>query len=374
MGLRWMTAGESHGPGLVGIIAGLPAGLEIWPGRIDAELLRRQGGAGRSTRQQIERDTATIIAGVRHGKTIGSPVAIIIENKDHQNWESQMSSDPVEDDPDFPRAYPRPGHADLAGMIKWGFDDARNVLERASGRTTAITVALGAVCKMYLEQHGIYTGSRIIEYGGARILDKDESIVPTRDDIGDDPSTLASLHNLSAAQQKIIEELVEKARDTGDTLGGVVQSVSAHVPPGLGSYALPDERLDSRIAAAAMGIPGVKAVEIGAGITQAGMGGKTAHDQFALTNDSSHQPWYGRSSNLAGGIEGGVTNGEPVSVTAWMKPLATVNPPLPSIDPRTKEPVQPESSERSDVAAVEAMGVVLEAVVAMELAKALLEK
>ena len=373
MALRWLTAGESHGPGLVGIITGLPAGLEIWPGRIDAELLRRQRGAGRSKRQQIERDTATIIAGVRHGKTIGSPVAILIENKDHQNWKEAMSSDPVEDESVFPPAYPRPGHADLAGMIKWGFDDARNVLERASGRSTAMTVALGAVCRTYLEQHGIYTGSRIIEYGGVRIFDIEESMVPTRAEIGDDPSMLTSLHELENEQQKKINEIVERARESGETLGGVVQAVSAHVPPGLGSCVLPDERLDSRIAAAAMGIPGVKAVELGAGMSQAGIGGKNAHDRFALSDDPSHEPWYGRLSNLAGGIEGGITNGEPVCVTAWMKPLATVNPPLPSIDTRAKEAIQPESSERSDVSAVESMGVVLEAVVALELARAHLD-
>jgi len=373
MTLRWLTAGESHGPALVGIIAGIPAGLEVWPGRVDAELLRRQQGVGRSERQSIERDMARFLAGIRHGRTIGSPIAILVENIDHQNWREEMSPEPVESPGrEARRAFPRPGHAGLAGILKWGLDDARNVLERASGRTTAVTVALGAICKQYLEHFDIFIGSRIIAFGPMRLVENDDP--PTRIDIGDNAASLPNWCILSDEQLSMMKDLVESARTSGDTLGGVVQVVAAHVPAGLGSCALPDERLDSRLAAAALGVPGVKAVEIGAGIRQAGMGGKEAHDQYAIAEPAAQAPWYARSTNLAGGIEGGITNGEPVCVRAWMKPLSTVRPPSVSIDPVTRSPVMPETSERSDVAAVESVACVMEAVVALELARAHREK
>ncbi len=371
MALRWLTAGESHGPALVGILAGLPSGLEVSSERINAELFRRQQGIGRSPRQQIESDTIRILAGIRHGSTIGSPIAIMIENRDHANWVDEMSPQPIESPAKTQRtAYPRPGHAGLAGMLKWGLDDARNVIERASGRSTAMTVALGAVCRQYLEHFGTYIGSRILEFGPVALVDDEHIEPPTRIEIGDDPSGLLEWQEISGNQYSEIEEAVEKARDEGETLGGSVQAIAAHVPPGLGSCALPDERLDARLAAAVMGIPGIKAVEIGSGIEQAYMGGKAAHDEYAVADASFQSPWFARTSNLAGGLEGGITNGEPVCLTAWMKPLATIRPPHMSVHRGMKGPIMPEASERSDVAAVESVACVVEAVVALEIARA----
>ena len=374
MPLRWLTAGESHGPALVGIISGLPGGLEVSVDRVNQEVARRQQGAGRSSRQTIEHDQAAFLAGIRHGKTIGSPIAILIGNMDHENWREIMATQPPEPDSAGGEAHrPRPGHVDLAGALKWELTDARNVIERASARSTAATVALGALCKQYLEHFGTFLGSRLISYGPARLVDETE-LPPTRNDIGENPVILLSYGALSDQQEAAINEAVRKARETGDTLGGVIQVIAAHVPPGLGSCALPDERMDSRLAAAVLGVPGIKAVEIGAGILQSSSVGREANDPFALGDDPFQKPWYGRSSNLAGGIEGGITNGEPVCLTAWMKPLATVYPPLETVDLRTGEPVFPESTERGDVAAVESAACVLESVLALELARAHIEK
>jgi len=372
MGLRWITAGESHGPALIGIISGLPAGLEISTGEVQSELARRQKGAGRSSRQKIESDRAEFVAGIRHGKTIGSPVAVIIRNVDHANWADTMAVEAEPSDPSAARAFPRPGHADLAGMLKWGLDDARNVLERASGRTTAVTVALGALCRQYLRQFGTFLGCRLIRYGGECLIDFDKSS-PTRSEI-EDPSRILDFRRLSDGQNARIENAVRVAREKGDTLGGVLQVVAAHLPPGLGSCALPDERLDYRLGAAILGVPGIKAMEIGEGISQASMGGREADDRFAVADDPTHEPWFGRESNLAGGIEGGMSNGEPVCITAWMKPLSTVHPPLKSVDPLTRRAVDVGAPERSDVSALESVACVIEAVVALELARAHLDK
>ena len=368
-----MTAGESHGPAMVGIISGFPAGLQIDIEFIDRQLEKRQQGIGRSMRQQIEKDRVKILSGVRHGLTIGSPIAVVVENRDHENWREVMSvekqSEPVEEK----SAYPRPGHADLAGALKWGFDDSRNVLERASGRSTAVTVALGAICKLFLGEMGMQIDSRIIAYGKEKLV-KDPT-PPTNDDISkSEEHWLQKSSGLSDESSAKIESAVKEAREKGDTLGGVVQVVAWKIPPGLGSCALPDERLDSRLASSVMGVPGIKAVEIGAGISQAGSTGNEAHDRFAIAKNSDPESWYSRTSNLAGGIEGGISNGEPVSLTAWMKPLASVNPPMESIDLKTGKAVQPDSTERSDVAAVESAACVLKAVVAMELARAHREK
>ncbi len=374
MMLRWMTAGESHGQGLAGIISGLPAGCAISIERVNAELYKRQQGIGRSKRQEIERDTANFIAGIRHGVTIGSPIAVLIENKDHENWRDVMSVEPPEmGESEKQLAMPRPGHADLAGMLKWGLSDARNILERASGRSTAVEVALGAVCRQYLECFGCYIGGRIIKFGSYSLYGADELTPSTRADI-DDPESLLSYGKTTDEQRSMMEKVVDDARKSGDTVGGVIQVVAAHVVPGLGSCANADERLDSRLASAVMGIPGIKAMEIGSGIAQASLGGKETHDRYAREDDPDCKPWYGRSTNYAGGIEGGITNGEPIFLTAWMKPLATINPPNVSIDPGTKFSVTPESSERSDVAAVESVACVMEAVVAMELARSHLDK
>lgn len=369
-----MTAGESHGPALVGIISGFPAGLEIDRSFIDFELGRRQQGIGRSARQEIESDHVEILAGIRHGKTIGSPIALVISNRDHENWRDVMSVEPVEDDIERKgKAHPRPGHADLAGMLKWGFDNARNVLERASGRSTAVTVALGTIAKKYLLSFEIFIGSRLIEYG-PELIAEDEGMPLTNQDIADNPEKLQFIGQLNDKQDELIRNVISAAKERGDTLGGLIQIVAAIVPPGLGSSTLPDERLDSRLASAVMGVPGIKAVEIGAGMEQTLLGGQKAHDEFSIAHDPFARKWYSRMTNLAGGIEGGISNGEPICVKAWMKPLATVNPPRMTINPETRLPFQPEGTERSDVSAVESAAVVLESVVALELAKAHREK
>jgi len=370
-----MSAGESHGPALAGIISGIPAGLKISIDLINTQLSLRQDGAGRSQRQNIESDTVEILSGLRNGVTLGSPIALVIENLDHINWHDAM---PVEESENFsPRKYkamPRPGHADLAGMLKWDTDDARNVLERASGRSTAITVALGSICRQMLTNFGIYLGSRIIEYGPELLVDDGDSPkVPTRADFND-PALILALGTLTVEQMRKIEKVVSDARESGNTLGGVVQAVSVHIPPGLGSCMNPDERLDSRIAGAVMAIPGIKAVEIGAGMDQTYIGGKEAQDKFAIASDPFTRPWYSRETNFAGGIEGGITNGEPVCVKAWIKPLSTVDPPFASIDVNSKTPITPENTERSDVAVIEPVAVVIKAVLAMEIARAFLEK
>jgi chorismate synthase len=365
-----MTSGESHGPALTGIISGLPAGFAVNFDYVNNLLAKRQEGVGRSSRQKIESDKIRILSGVKQGIAIGSPIAIVIENKDYANWQNVMSPEPVtEHDPPKP-AYPRPGHADLAGIMKWGLDDSRNVIERASGRTTAMTVALGAVCRCYLREFGIHIGSLLLSFGD-KDLTSGELVLPTRESVGDDPEPWFSMYTTAFNDLKpALEIQVAYAKSEGDTLGGSFQVVAAQIPPGLGSCALPDERLDARLSMAVMGIPGIKAVEIGAGIKQASMSGRSAHDQFAQASDKPSDKWYSRTTNLAGGIEGGISNGEPVCITAWMKPLSTINPPSKSLDPVTKEPVQPESSERSDVAAIESAACVAEAAVALELTRA----
>jgi len=366
-----MTSGESHGPALAGIISGLPSGLSVSVERINSDLARRQQGVGRSSRQEIETDTVKILSGLRHGLTIGSPIALVIENRDHENWRDVMSVEQSESNEG--RAYPRPGHAGLAGMLKWDLDDARNVLERASGRSTAMTVAIGSICRQYLEEFGTYIGSRVLEFGEV-VVTRELGFPPNRIDIGDDPSILLKWHELTDSQVQEMRELVDEARESGRTIGGIVQAVSAHVPPGLGTSVLTDERLDSRIAGAVMGIPGIKAVEIGAGTDLPYVESRNAHDRYAREENPDHEPWSGRLSNMAGGIEGGITNGEPVSVTAWMKPLSTIQPPHRSIERTSGKVVDVEKSERSDVSAVESVACVVEAVLAMELASAHIEE
>jgi chorismate synthase len=326
--LELTTAGESHGPALVAIVSGLPSGLELDRDAIDADLARRQEGYGRSPRQRIERDKVEVLAGLRHGRTLGTPLALVVHNRDHANWEWGMSPWPPEGEPrgkgTKPVTLPRPGHADLAGTQKHGFDDIRNVLERASARQTAVLVAGGAVAKAFLREVGIAVESRVVE-------------------IGD----------------------IDAARAQRDTVGGVVEGRALGVPPGLGSYASREQRLDARLAAAVMGIQAVKGVEIGEGFALARLRGSEAHDEI--------EPGLRRGSNRAGGIEGGVSNGEEIVVRAAMKPLPTLMRPLRSVDLATAEPAEAHV-ERSDVAAVEALAVVVEAAVAFELARAAREK
>jgi chorismate synthase len=326
--LSLTTAGESHGPALVGILTGLPAGLVLDRAAIDADLARRQQGYGRSPRQQIEQDRVEVLAGLRHGRTLGTPLALVVRNRDHANWEWGMSPWPPDADPSGkgvkPVTMPRPGHADLAGALKYAHDDVRDTLERASARQTAITVAAGSVAKALLRELGIEVAGSVVELGD-----------------------------------------VDAARAERDTVGGVVEVRASGVPPGLGSYATKDDRLDARLAAAVMGIQAVKGVEIGEGFALAGLRGSEAHDEIL--------PGLRRETNRAGGIEGGVSNGEEIVVRAAMKPLPTLMRPLRSVDLATGEPGEA-LVERSDTAAVEALSVVAEAAVAFELARAAREK
>jgi chorismate synthase len=335
MTLALTTAGESHGPALVAIVTGLPAGLILDRGAVDADLARRQEGYGRSPRQKLERDEVEILAGLRHGRTLGTPLALVVRNRDHANWEWGMSPWPPEGEASGkgskPVTLPRPGHADLAGALKFGLADARDALERASARQTAVAVAAGAVAKALLLEIGISVEGRVVS--------------------------------------EDLEQRIDEARAERDTVGGVVEVVSRGVPPGLGSYATKEERLDARLAAALMGIQAVKGVEIGAGFELAERRGSAAHDEILA---EEHGVLY-RATNFAGGIEGGVSNGEEVVVRAAMKPLPTLMRPLRSVDLETGEAGEA-LVERSDVAAVEALAVVAEAAVAFELARAAREK
>jgi len=338
MTLDLVTAGESHGPALVAIVTGLPAGLTLDRAAIDADLRRRQQGYGRSPRQQLETDEVEVLAGLRHGRTLGTPLALVVRNRDHSNWAWGMSPWQPEGEPSGkgtkPVTLPRPGHADLAGALKYGLDDVRNALERASARHTAVAVAAGAVAKALLGAIGVSVAGSVLEIGG-------------------ETETAAQTAAMDAAKQD------------RETLGGVVEVVATGVPPGLGSYATREERLDARLAAALMGIQAVKGVELGEGFALARKRGSEAHDEI--------EPGLRRRSNRAGGIEAGVSNGEPVVVRAAMKPLPTLMRPLDSVDLATGEPAQA-LVERSDVAAVEALAVVAEAAVAFELASAAREK
>jgi chorismate synthase len=338
MTLTLTTAGESHGPALVAILGGVPAGLRLDAAAIALDLHRRRQGYGRSPRQKMEADALEVLAGLRHGVTLGTPLALVIRNRDHANWEWGMSPWPPDREPEGkgakPVTLPRPGHADLAGVLKFGHEDVRNALERASARQTAIHVAAGGVAKALLGEIGVEVAGRVVEIGGERTEDAWRAAT-------------------------------DAARADRDTLGGVVEVVATGAPPGLGSYADKPDRLDARLAAALMGIQAVKGVEIGDGFALAKVRGSEAHDEI--------EPDRGRSSNRAGGLEGGVTNGEPVVVRAAMKPLPTLMRPLRSVDLESGEAGEA-LVERSDVQAVEALAVVAEAAVAWELARAAREK
>jgi chorismate synthase len=334
MALQLVTAGESHGPALVGIVSGLPAGLVLDKGAIDADLRRRQQGYGRSPRQQIEQDEVEILAGLRHGRTLGTPLALVVRNRDHENWKWGMSPWPPDGEPAGKGTkavtLPRPGHADLAGTLKYGLSDVRDALERASARHTAVIVAAGATAKALISQIGIEVEGRVV----------------TND----------------------LEQRVDEARADRDTVGGVVEVRARGVPPGLGSYASKDDRLDARLAMSLMGTQAVKGVEIGEGFELARKRGSKAHDEILRDERGLY-----RRTNHAGGIEGGVSNGEEIVVRAAMKPLPTLMRPLASVDLETGEPAEA-LVERSDTAAVEALAVVAEACVAWELACAAREK
>jgi chorismate synthase len=367
--LRFYTAGESHGQGLLAFLSGLPAGLRVDSAYVNRELKRRQGGYGRGGRMKIESDIAQFLSGVRHGQTIGAPIAILIENRDWGNWQEALA---VEDNPATRAKYkslspPRPGHADLAGCLKFNLRDARYVLERASARETAARVALGALAKLFLKEFGIEVASHVVAVGSvalpngpvpfARILalrDREEIV----------------LNCVDAETEARMKAQVDEATQARDTVGGTFEVVARGVPPGLGSCAQWDEKLDGQLAQAVMSIQAVKGVEIGTGIESAATFGSKVHDEIGYSRDESR---FTRPSNRAGGLEGGITNGEDIVVRGYLKPISTLRQPLASVDLETKETVKA-AYERSDVCVVPAAGVIGEAMVALVLARAFLEK
>jgi chorismate synthase len=364
---RFTTAGESHGRALLAILEGLPAGLPVDVERINRELERRQWGYGRGGRMKIERDHALIISGVRHGLTLGSPLGLMIENKDWANWTEVMSSEPVEVAPEKSRRVkrPRPGHADLAGGQKYGARDLRDVLERASARETAARVACGALAKQLLHAFDVEIVSHVIQLGGI----PDAPLELTWDTIAaitDD----APLRCADAETQTHMVALIDETRRAGDTLGGIFEVVARGLVPGLGSHTAWDLKLDGRLAQGLMSIPAVKAVSIGAGTEASGLPGSEVHDEIAYDEVSSK---FIRQTNRAGGLEGGITNGEELRVRGHLKPISTLRRALRSVDIDTKKE-EAASFERSDITAVPAAGVIGEAMVALVLAAAMREK
>src|ERR1700722_16717494 len=366
--LRYYTAGESHGEALVAFISGLPAGLKVDQAFVDRELWRRQQGYGRGGRMKIERDSAHFLSGVRHGATIGSPVAIQLQNRDWQNWQEALpvaAGDPAK----HKRvASPRPGHADLAGALKYNFSEARYVLERASARESAARVAIGALAKLFLRELGIEVLSHVVAVGAVTLKaniswEKIQSLQSHEQVI---------LNCADAETEQKMKEEVDKILKTGDSLGGVFEVVAHKVPPGLGTYAQWDQRLDALLASAVMSLQAVKAVEIGAGVAAAYAPGSSVHDEIAYTGTDGFTA-FSRARNNAGGIEGGVSNGEEIRVRGYLKPISTLRRPLQSVDFASREPVKA-AYERSDVCVVPAAGVAAESMVALTLARCALEK
>lgn len=365
---RFLTAGESHGPALTTIIEGVPAGLTVLAEPINEQLKRRQGGYGRGARQKIESDTVEFLSGVRFGKTLGSPITMVVRNRDWANWTTKMSIEPLTDDQVGPSeiSVPRPGHADYAGMMKYNHADLRNVLERASARSTASQVAVGAVARQLLAEFGITVASHVVNIGGIRAGIDDIDLRDIADLAEDSQVRVAD----KTAEAKIIAA-IDEAKYRGDTLGGTFEVIALGLPVGLGSYAHWDERIDGRLAQALMSIQAIKGVEIGIGFAAADIPGSQVHDAFFYEPGETAR--FRRGSNNAGGTEGGITNGEPLVVRAVMKPIATLMKQLPSVNLQTKEEV-PAFAERSDVCAVPAAAVVGEAMVAIILAQLMCEK
>jgi chorismate synthase len=361
--LRYLTAGESHGPSLTAIIEGMPANLELDEGCINRDLGRRQQGYGRGGRMSIEKDRVNFLSGVRWGKTLGSPITLSIRNRDWENWDKKMS--PLAEDfvEDIAITHPRPGHADLTGVIKYRQDDARNVLERSSARETAARVAIGALCKRFLDDLGISVLGYVAELGGVAA---DAALEDYRERFALSEESPCRTFDAEAEQRMI--EAIDQAKENGDALGGVVEVAVMGAPIGLGSYAQWDRRLDGRLAYAMMSIQAFKGVEVGLGFEAARRPGSQVHDEIFHQGGE-----FFRKTNRAGGLEGGMTNGAPVVVRGAMKPIPTLYQPLQTVDFRTKSPYAA-VVERSDVCAVPAAAVVAEAVVAIELAQAMLEK
>src|SRR5437879_601634 len=362
MTFRFTTAGESHGRGLVGILEGLPAGLPVSAADVDLELKRRQGGYGRGARMKIESDRIEWLSGVRAGETLGPPIAILIRNRDWEHWQDVMA--PEADDPKSERrrqvTRPRPGHADLAGSLKYDRMDARDIRERGSARETVARVACGAVCKKLLRQFSIEVGSYVAELGG--VIAKTPAVLPSPLNEAADQSPVRCLDKEAEAE---IVRRIDAAKAAGDTLGGIVEVIAQGVPVGLGSHVSWDRKLDGRLAQALMSIPAVKGVELGLGFEAARRKGSEVHDEIL--------PGFARATNRAGGTEGGMTTGEPLVLRVAMKPISTLMSPLQTVDLKTGGPAQAQP-ERSDVTAVPAMGVIAEAMLAIVLTEALLEK
>lgn len=369
--LRWQTAGESHGEALVAMIEGVPSGVEVTSDDIRGALARRRLGYGRGARMKFEQDQVRLLTGVRHGSTLGSPIAIEIGNTEWPKWTEVMSADPLDHEiaregRNAPLSRPRPGHADLTGMRKYGFDDARPVLERSSARETASRVALGEVAARFLEQvAGIRTVSHVLSIGGAGV--EGQSVDPTPDDVERlDASPVRTLD--SDAEARMIAR-IDEAKANADTLGGVVEVIAYGMPAGVGTYVESDRRLDAALAAAAMGVQAIKGVEIGDGFLEAMRPGSQAHDEMVVGDDGH----IDRLTNRAGGIEGGMSNGQPIRVRAAMKPIPSIPKALRTVDVATGEAAQA-INQRSDSTAVPAAAVVVEAMVRLTLARELLEK
>jgi chorismate synthase len=368
--LRWLTAGESHGRALMAICEGVPAGVEVTTPDIAVALARRRAGYGRGARMKFEQDEVELTGGVRHGRTLGGPVAIRIANTEWPKWDTVMAPDPVDEEilagqaRNAPLTRPRPGHADLAGMQKYGYDDARPVLERASARETAARVAVGEVARRFLRQAlGIEVVSHVVAIGS---VSAPEGVAPLPEDLArvdEDP-----VRCLDPAASAAMRAEIDQARQDGDTLGGIVEVLAYGLPPGLGSHVHWDRRLDGRLAGALMSIQAIKGVEIGDGLLTAARRGSQAHDEIEGTEAGVR-----RLTNRAGGIEGGMSTGEPIRVRAAMKPISTVPRALATVDVRTGEPAKA-INQRSDVTAVPAAGVVAEAMTALVLADAAIEK
>ncbi|MFA6168284.1 MAG: chorismate synthase [Gemmatimonadaceae bacterium] len=372
MPIRFTTAGESHGPALVSILEGVPAGLPLLAADVNADLARRQQGYGRGRRMQIERDEVEFLSGVRAGETIGSPVAMLIRNRDWKNWQEIMDPAPRDADADGARKRavhrPRPGHADLSGLLKYDRDDARDILERASARETTARVAAGAIARRLLAECGVRIGSHLVHLGG--IDAQRPATMPVDINAAADASPLRTLD--AEAEQRMIA-CIDAAKKEGNTLGGICEVVVDGLPVGLGSHVSWDRRLDGRLGQAMLSIPAVKGVEVGMGFEAARRTGAEVHDEITMAPGRTRSGNVRRVTNRAGGLEGGMTTGEPLVLRIAMKPISTLMRPLGTIDTTTGEAAQA-VAERSDVTAVPAMGVIAEAMAALVLADAMVEK
>jgi len=384
--LRFLTAGESHGQAEIAILEGIPAGLSLTREDIQNDLDKRKGGAGRGGRVFIEKDQVKILSGVRHGKTLGSPIALIVENNDYANWKETMSIDPLKSIVDYsthPRGVlashprkitnPRPGHADLSGLVKYGFDDIRNVIERASARETIMRVAIGALCRKLLLEIGVEIASHTIQIGEIKLIRVQTFEGPTLFEkvkrVYDKDPEIRCIDDV--VSKRMLAE-IDNARRAKNTLGGVVETIAHNVPVGLGSYVQWDRKLDGRLAQALMSIHSVKAVEIGDGVVNTQLFGSQVHDEILASQGEALQSFF-RKTNRAGGLEGGVTNGEDIVCRVYHKPISTLGNPLDSVDIKTKQKTKA-LIERSDICVVPRAGVISEAMVAYVLADAALEK